>query len=135
MPPDTRQRAPHGPAANIIAGPLSADKDQSNRPSLFDPPDVRLGDPDTCRAAADMAREWRSKLKRHVYSILLERGPHGATDDEVHQLLPDELLGAIAKRRGSLVGEGLVVDSGRRRPTRRGCPAVAWVAIDALEAP
>lgn len=130
MTPERQQRPGRRGAAGTIVTPLNVGQNATAQLSLSTSPGVRLGDPDTSRAAADMAGEWRSKLKRRVYAILLERGARGATDDEVHELLPDELLGAIAKRRGSLVADGLVNDSRRRRPTRRGCPAVVWVATD-----
>jgi hypothetical protein len=54
-------------------------------------------------------------------------GPDGRTDDELVVLLPDDHPGSVAKRRCDLVRDGEVVDSGRRRPTRRGIDAIVWI--------
>lgn len=72
-------------------------------------------------------REYRSRLKRDVLRLLRARP---MTDDELHQVLADDHPGSIAKRRGDLVREGLVVPAGERRPTRRGSLAVVWRAVD-----
>lgn len=62
---------------------------------------------------------------RRLFSV------HGAmTDDELCRLLPEAHPGTLAKRRHSLMKAGLVVDSGDRRPTRRGVMAIVWRLAD-----
>lgn len=131
MTPETQQRPRHRAAANNIAiGSLNLDKDQSSQSSLFDPPDVRSDDPETSAAAAAMSTSHRLWLKDRVLE-LLHQGD--ATDDELAQLLPAEHTGSVSKRRCDLVRAGLVVDTGKRRPTRRGAQAVVWDAVKRLE--
>lgn len=92
--------------------------------------DARPDDRTTSRqAAASTRRGWRSPMAKRILAELERRGTHGATDDELHRsALAGELLGSVSKRRGDLVAAGLVVDSGRTRPTLRGREAVVWVA-------
>lgn len=92
--------------------------------------DARPDDLPTARAAARAAdRGPRSKVAQAVLEVLRTYGP--MTDDEIWSVLretfdADLLLGSAAKRRGDLVRAGLVRDSGRTRPTRRGRDAVVW---------
>lgn len=87
--------------------------------------DVRLGDPDTSAAAARTAPEYRGRLKRDVLAVH-QAHPAGLTDDELAGHLPDDHAGSVAKRRRDLVDAGELVDSGHRRPTRRGVGAIVW---------
>lgn len=91
--------------------------------------DARPDDHETSRAAARQAdRGPRSRLARLILADLAEHGP--STDDEGHARHPDELLGSWSKRRGDLVAAGLVRDTGRTRPTRRGVGAVVWEVVE-----
>jgi hypothetical protein len=133
MTPETQQRAPLEPAAgNIAIGSLNLDGAKRSQSSLFDPPDVRSDDPETSAAAAVMSTSHRLWLKDRVLE-LLQQGD--ATDDELAQLLPAEHTGSVSKRRCDLVRAGLVVDTGKRRPTRRGAQAAVWAVVDAVGAP
>lgn len=67
----------------------------------------------------------RSKLRARVLE-LHRANPAGLTDDELAVRLPDEDKGSIAKRRGDLVAEGALVNTGKTRSTRRGCAAIVW---------
>lgn len=77
----------------------------------------------------------RSGTKRHrIFDMIRDRGETGATDDEIEQTL--ELLHQSASAgRNTLATDGWIVDSGQRRPTRSGNPAIVWVlSIDARRA-
>lgn len=90
----------------------------------FGPP-VRERDPETAVKAAKRTREHKSRLRS---DILIEHQlhPSGLTDDELVRLLDGEDRGVVARRRLDLVREGLLEDSGHRRPTRTGSPAIVW---------
>jgi hypothetical protein len=97
-------------------------------------PAARPTDPWTSHAAATDT-PGRSVLRDALLDQLRHSGPDGATDDELWLAHPDALLGSVAKRRHDLVVTGLVVNSGRTRPTRRGCPAVVWQAVEHAPVP
>jgi transcription initiation factor IIE alpha subunit len=65
------------------------------------------------KAAADRAR------------ILAFLGFMPATDEEIHRNLKME-ENTVRPRRGELVEAGKVIDSGKRRKTRTGSPAIVW---------
>lgn len=90
---------------------------------------VRHDAPATSRAAAAEALPRSGTQKRTVYDMLAQRGPQGATDDEMiahlgikHQSLTPA---RYALREGGLIG-----DSGQRRQTESGNLAVVWVVAD-----
>jgi hypothetical protein len=86
------------------------------------------GGPDTERTAASLVAP-RSGTQR--YAVLVElrlRGERGATDWELHR---EAGVGArphvAGTRREELIADGWpIVDSGRRRPTDTGTPAIVW---------
>lgn len=126
MRPRTRRWAPHGPITQRSA--LTHDGAQDSRdPTLWDTlPLARTGDPDTsARAGLDAVR---SAGRLHDLIEATHRAHlDGLTDDQLAQLLPDEHGPSLSKRRGELVRMGVLADSGRRIPTRRGSLAVCWV--------
>lgn len=66
-------------------------------------------------------------LRAAVLAWIVGCGDHGGTDDEGEAALGIRCQ-TWTPRRGELVKLGLVVDSGRRRPTSSGRPAAVWVA-------
>ena len=81
---------------------------------------------DTRREAGRSIDAHLQRLQAAVLRFLEERGPRGATDEQIHEAL--ELSGDTARaRRCELRDAGLIVDSGRRRKTRTGRRAVVWV--------
>ncbi len=74
-----------------------------------------------------------NRLRRLVYEFLVERGEHGATDQEVQQSLnlPSQ---TECPRRWELVKGGLVENSGRRRRTLSQRSAIVWTAIQPEDA-
>jgi len=69
-----------------------------------------------------------SLLQRKVLEFVVDRGPHGATCDEVEQDLG--LLHQTASARVSeLYGKGYLQDSQRTRLTRSGRKAIVWLSV------
>jgi len=82
---------------------------------------------DTRSAAAIAIMPALGKLGARVEAFIRNRGPHGASDEEVSEALNMKLDTARA-RRVELRDAGLVVDTGVRRATHTGRRAVCWVA-------
>lgn len=95
---------------------------------------------DTSLVAARSVAPSAGQMRSRVLVEIRERGVAGATCDEVEQVLQMQHQTASARIR-ELVLEGRLVDSGYRRPTRSGHPAVIWVepaadsAVRLVEAP
>lgn len=82
---------------------------------------------DTSRAAAVRISKDAENLRGQVYAYLVSRGD-GATDEEGQAKLCMD-GNTYRPRRRELELAGLVVDSGKRRPTSSGRDAVVWVAV------
>ena len=80
---------------------------------------------DTSRAAAESVSEVKGWMRRRVWKALNRRGDRGATDEELQRALRMN-PSTERPRRVELVESELVIDSGRRRPTRSGRMAVVW---------
>lgn len=83
-------------------------------------PGARKSDPDTSHAAAAKIRS--RKVYEDVLAVLRE-GP--ATDFEIAACLGGQQT-SLGKRRGELRDAGLVQDSGERRASPSGSPAIVW---------
>lgn len=81
--------------------------------------------PDTERLAAESIKERSGRLRQQALA-LLDQHPDGLTDDEGGALMGGDRLD-FGRRRNELCTAGLVIDSGRRRPSHRGRPAAVWV--------
>lgn len=84
---------------------------------------------DTSREAAEGIASRAGKLKTLVLDFIRRQGRWGATDQEVAEglnMLPD----TSRARRVECRDYGLVVNSGRRRPTPTGRQATVWVAAE-----
>lgn len=81
----------------------------------------------TSAAAAAAALPKSGTRRRQVYDFIWDQGIHGATDDEI-------ILGlgighqSVGPRRLELVEQGHIEDSGERRLTIGGNPAIVWKA-------
>lgn len=68
--------------------------------------------------------------RQRVLEFVTKRGFYkGATDDEIERALRMRHQTASARRR-ELVKDGLIMASGRKRPTRSGRFATIWVATN-----
>lgn len=96
--------------------------------SLFDIVGMhRVPDRDTSIRAARIAAP-NAGTKRALALDLLQQHPGGLTDFELAELSGCQ-QNSIGKRRGELMAMGLVRDSGRRRPSTTGSPAIVWEVI------
>ena len=95
------------------------------------PPAVRLSE--TSRSAAGEIRRVTRSLRETVLRWFIARGTHGGTDSELETALaiPGN---TVRPRRVELCRLGLLVDSGRRRPTSSGRRAVVW-QVNTLNTP
>ena len=95
---------------------------------------VRKPDHDTSEEAAESILPSREQMKRVVWRLLDERP---RTDEELtlalHALGIHSAHSSAGKRRGDLVAEGLVIDSGERRPNSNGRKMIVWRLTDLLD--
>lgn len=80
---------------------------------------------DTRRHAHEAAAEVAGQQTRDVLDYLRGKGRHGATDSEISRDLEIRLDSARA-RRCELRDRGHAIDSGHRRATDSGRPAIVW---------
>ena len=81
---------------------------------------------ETSRRAAIGIHSTKETLRQMVMVALEARGETGATDDELQEEL--HLDGSTQRpRRIDLMNHGMVRDSGRKRPTRKGRLATVWI--------
>ena len=67
-----------------------------------------------------------AKQRARVWGYLLDKGADGATIDELHLNL-NIPVNVVCPRRLELEEKLLVIDSGFRRPTSSGRPAIVWI--------
>jgi hypothetical protein len=70
----------------------------------------------------------RARVLLTIYRHQWLRG-HGLTDDEIASY-SKQIGNSVRPRRGELVRDGLVEDSGQRRGSNMGHPAVVWCLTD-----
>jgi hypothetical protein len=82
--------------------------------------------------AYEEAKKDAAVERKRYYDLLLSRGPHGATDDEVLQFTS---IGenAVRRCRLNLMKMEAVESSGLNRPTRTGRQATVWVALPGVD--
>ena len=95
-------------------------------PSADRPVPLHAGAHDTERAAAELIRPKAGTARERVLEEIRHAGERGRTDYELAQALEMRQYTA-APRRCELVEMGWVVDSGKRRETDSGSPAIVWV--------
>jgi hypothetical protein len=117
-------------AASLAGG--AGVNNTSNAPNLtrlpLTPPARRNAPRGTSRVAADRIAGHAAKQRADVLAVIVRAGAAGATDAEI-ELATGIRAQSVSPRRGELRALGLIVDSGRRRPTPRGRPAAVWVAV------
>lgn len=82
----------------------------------------------TSRDAAQAIEPRTETLRRAVLDYIRRCGDEGATDEQVQDALA--MSGSTQRpRRVELQEMGLVIDSGKTRPTKSGRKAVVWVPV------
>lgn len=104
--------------------PIGMSSDGSRAPGEYDPPHV-VGS-DTSKAAAESVAAHAPILREQVLAQIAKRGAVGATCDEIEVSLNGRHQ-TISARVRELAKDGLIVDSGKRRPTRSGRTASVYV--------
>lgn len=99
---------------------------QSTKAIRVTPPARRNAPPGTSEKAAERIAGCAGTLRDRVQQHIASSGADGSTDDEGEAALSMKPQ-TYTPRRGELVALGIVVDSGRRRPTSSGRPAAVWV--------
>lgn len=88
----------------------------------------------TSRAAyLSLGPESRTQAAR-IYAGIIAAGPGGLTDEE-GQLALGVRVQSYTARRNELAADGLIVDSGRTRPTTSGRAAIVWTVSTAATMP
>ena len=82
--------------------------------------------PETSHQAAAMARLRVGSMRYDVYRSILFAGDEGRTDEELEGILGRKHQ-SISAARNTLAGDDLIEDSGQRRNTSSGTPAIVWV--------
>ncbi len=88
---------------------------------------VRITDPDTSRAAAELAAQTAPTLRARCLDAIDAAGPGGMTDFELAAVVGRQQTSAGVRRK-ELVQMGLVVATSMRRPTPSGATAIVWIA-------
>lgn len=88
---------------------------------------VRATDPVTSLLAAQKASVNAATLRARCLETLRAH-PAGLTDFELADVIGSQQTSA-GKRRGELVAQGLVCNSGLRRPSPSGSPSIVWKAV------
>jgi hypothetical protein len=83
------------------------------------------------KSATKRTRRAAASQRAQVFAFIHKRGYRGATDDESEVALKIRHESVSARRNG-LVRRGSVRDSGLRRLTRRGNPAIVWVVGEGM---
>lgn len=84
--------------------------------------------PETAQTAALIARLRAGSRRKEAFDVIRNAGVRGLTDDEMEGVTGRSHQ-ALSATRNTLMNDGLIVDSGQRRPTRYGHPAIAWCAV------
>ena len=87
----------------------------------------RTGAPDTSVKAGYSINA--TQLEEMVYKAIYEAGQHGITADELLQMFPNYSYSSITARPASLKRQGLIMDTGERRPGRSGRPQAVLKAV------
>lgn len=88
---------------------------------------ARKTDPNTSHKAARSQRPQKlTAIRNLVYCTLKGVGKEGLTHEELCARLPTIPASSVRTRCRELVEQGLVQDSGQRRPTRHGRESIIW---------
>lgn len=125
-PPDAPPRNDAAPSGNGASANLPNTAPDHTRLPLI-PPASRNAPAGTSDAAARRIAGYAAKQRTDVLAVIVKAGALGATDAEIETATGIRAQ-SVSPRRGELCKLGMIVDSGRRRPTPRGRPAAVWIA-------
>ena len=91
----------------------------------------RKGASDTSIEAANSIKT--PTLEQMIYKVIKASRKKGITQDELLALFPDLSYSSVTARPAALKEQGLVVDSGRRRPGRTGRYQMVLIASEYAE--
>lgn len=97
-------------------------------PGWFPSPTARASDPGTSHQAAQRAST-RAATDRALVLRIHQQYTSGLTDFELAEIAGRQQT-SLGVRRGELRKAGLIVDSGHKRPSPSGSPAVVWQITD-----
>ena len=83
---------------------------------------------ETSKAAARLIGEVRATLRNRMLAAIRATGSNGMTDEAVTECLGMN-PSTERPRRIELVRMGLLIDSGKTRPTRAGRDSTVWIAL------
>jgi len=89
---------------------------------------TRTGPQETSQNAARRALGRSGSQRNAIYEEIRSRGSDGMTCDEICVVL-QVLVQSATPAINTLAHDGWLEDSGRRRHTRSGNPAIVWVAV------
>lgn len=78
-----------------------------------------------------MSSDVRGALEKIVFQAIYQAGHQGMTDDEL-EVVTGLSHQCESARRNALTSKRKVRDSGLRRPTRTGSPAIVWVVGEGI---
>lgn len=87
---------------------------------------ARLFDPDTSQRAAGSIS---GRVERTILDVFQTQYPFGFTDDELCNGLRDLHPPTVKSARSRLTNAGLLIDTGKRRPSNRGRDMIVWAAM------
>jgi hypothetical protein len=102
-------------------------------PDVNAPAPVHRFGHDTEYAAARLVEPRTGTLRAEALRAIAKAGDHGLTHNEL-AVVTDRRHYSIAPRCTELVEMGWVVDSGHRRPTETGSPAIVWILSEEARA-
>lgn len=117
--------APAATGASVNQSNVSPDSTLANLPLI--PPSHHNAPVGTSQVAAHRIAGYAAKQRAEVFGVIVREGAEGATDAEIEAATGIRAQ-SVSPRRGELRALGLIVDSGKRRPTPSGRPAAVWVA-------
>ena len=115
-------------AASIIAEEMReylVDQARASRPAVTADV-VHTGSHENSRTAAERHRPRAGTLRLQVMDHIAAKGAHGATSEEA-QIAFDETHQTMSATVSGLAKDGWLIDSDRKRPTRKGNPATVYV--------
>jgi hypothetical protein len=88
--------------------------------------------PDTSKISAQRALPKSGTKKKIIYDLIVNSGVNGMCDHEL-EIQTGFRHESTSATRNYLMNDGWIVDSGKRRQTPQGNPAIVWITYDSLQ--